>query len=931
MKQQIVLPASFSERFTESLKKSKWNKFFSRKINSCFKIKRKNAALYLGVLGTETARIALEKAIVREKDPSVKLYMANALADIGDRRSIPVLVATLSHSHRWYKSKVTALLVGFEADLNDYLLTVLDKKEIELQELIVEFSAAYPSKELQNYLINIVDNQKETLQRLSELSDGKRVSACSNCVYGNNSADGKNIECKFKGNVSNKYVCHKYVVLPASIQSYANFKSLVYRAMEILAGLYFADIDREKYLNSEDVEIRNITIRSLATKNSMQNVKQIVEFLRHEETRKAAVYSMTNILGNSPRYIGIIATLFFNETDRAMKACFAQILAGRIEYFIMKLSTGERKKAAAIIREILLLEKSSEVIGFLNKNKEPNIENEMIAIISEAVVLEPRLRKEFCTYLNERLLAKCGFERTTEENEKKEGTKDRNLTKQLYLLLFVAIVIFPGIYFSGHYNTFADSNLMEHAKQYVTSSTYYLAFYSAAVNLSYLLLLGFSFLGASQQFKLWSIKTESMLFKKNFLPTVSIIAPAYNEAKTIIESANSLLNLKYPDYELIIVNDGSKDKTLEVLIDYFELVRIDYLYEKQLKTMPVRGIYICKAIPELIVVDKENGGKADSLNAGINISTKEYFCGIDADSLLEEDALLRLASMTLDQVHETPALGGNILPINGCTIDHGLITAAEIPKNRLARFQTIEYLRAFMAGRLGWSYINSLLIISGAFGLFRKERIIKVGGYLTSAERYAKDTVGEDMELVVRVCRLMRELGLKYKVCYAFHSNCWTEVPEDIKSLKKQRYRWHRGLIDILSFHKKIMFNGRYGRMGLLAFPYFLIFEVFGPLIEIQGYIMVLVAFAFGLLNNIVIAALLIAIILLGILVSLSSIWLAERELNILSYKSTFLLILYSVLENFGPRQLFSLWRVGGYFKMFQKSTGWGEMKRKGF
>lgn len=232
----------------------------------------------------------------------------------------------------------------------------------------------------------------------------------------------------------------------------------------------------------------------------------------------------------------------------------------------------------------------------------------------------------------------------------------------------------------------------------------------------------------------------SLLFKKNLLPSISVIAPAYNEEKTIIESVNSLLNLKYPDYELIIVNDGSKDNTLGVLIKYFDLTRVDYIYDCKINTKPVRGVYMNKSMPKLVVVDKENGGKADSLNAGINISKKEYFCGIDADSLLEDDALLKLASLTLDTSIETPALGGNIFPINGCTIERGMIKNIGIPRSRLARFQTIEYIRAFMAGRLGWAWMNSLLIISGAFGLFRKERVIHAGGYLTSSGKYAKDT-----------------------------------------------------------------------------------------------------------------------------------------------------------------------------------------------
>ena len=285
----------------------------------------------------------------------------------------------------------------------------------------------------------------------------------------------------------------------------------------------------------------------------------------------------------------------------------------------------------------------------------------------------------------------------------------------------------------------------------------------------------------------------------------------------------------------------------------------------------------------------------------------------------------------LDEGVETPALGGNIFPVNGCAIERGQIVNIQIPKNSLARFQTIEYMRAFMAGRLGWAKINSLLIISGAFGLFRKERAIRVGGYLTSRGKYAKDTVGEDMELIVRINRQMREIGLKYRIRYAYNANCWTEVPEDLQSLKRQRYRWHRGLIEILTFHKRMLFNLRYGRIGLLAMPYFLIFEMFGPLIEIQGYLMVFIALIIGILNAEVALLLFISTILMGILISLSSLFIAEKDIKYFRWKDLVILLAYAILENFGPRQLFSLWRVGGTINMLKKPTGWGKPERKGF
>jgi cellulose synthase/poly-beta-1,6-N-acetylglucosamine synthase-like glycosyltransferase len=347
--------------------------------------------------------------------------------------------------------------------------------------------------------------------------------------------------------------------------------------------------------------------------------------------------------------------------------------------------------------------------------------------------------------------------------------------------------------------------------------------------------------------------------------------------------------------------------------------------------MPVNGVYKNRYWPKLTVVDKANGGKADSLNTGINFSQKDYICGIDADSLLEPDALLKVSSLALDTKEETIAVGGNILPVNGCTVEKGLLTKIQIPKNRIARLQTVEYLRAFMAGRMGWAYINCLLIISGAFGLFKKDRVIEIGGYLTASERYHKDTVGEDMELVVRLRRFMQEKSLSYKVDYAHNANCWTEVPEAFKILSRQRDRWQRGLIDIITFHKRLLFNPSYGRVGLIAFPYFFIFEMVGPLVECQGYIMVVFAALLGLINEPLALMLFVSSVLMGIVISTASLIFAGKEVVNFKVREIFALIFVAFIENFGFRQIVSFFRVTGFISSLKKSKGWGKMERKGF
>ncbi|MBN1982231.1 MAG: glycosyltransferase family 2 protein, partial [Chitinivibrionales bacterium] len=394
---------------------------------------------------------------------------------------------------------------------------------------------------------------------------------------------------------------------------------------------------------------------------------------------------------------------------------------------------------------------------------------------------------------------------------------------------------------------------------------------------------------------------------------------------------NSLLNLKYPEYELIVVNDGSKDDTITVLIEYYKLEKVDFLYPEAVPTRPVVGIYRNRSIPKLTVINKENGGKADSLNAGINCAKGDYVCGIDADSLLEQNALLKIAATTLDFDGETVAAGGNIIPINGCKVSSGTFLHRAIPSNTLAIFQMIEYFRAFMAGRLGWAFLRCLLIISGAFGLFARKRLIEIGGYLTQSGIYKRDTVGEDMELVVRLTRHMRQFRLPYRINYSHNANCWTEVPEKWSTLLRQRDRWHRGLIDILTLHRQMFFNRSYGSSGLIAYPYFIIFEMLGPWIELQGYCMVAGAAVFGLLNGSIALLLFFSSICMGTFVSAASLIIAQQELTYFRLKELLKLIAFSIIENFGFRQIMSFWRVVGYINMLRARHSWGAMERKGF
>lgn len=416
---------------------------------------------------------------------------------------------------------------------------------------------------------------------------------------------------------------------------------------------------------------------------------------------------------------------------------------------------------------------------------------------------------------------------------------------------------------------------------------------------------------------------QRFIESKNMIP-ISIIVPAYNEEKTIVDNIKSLLALNYFEYEIIIVNDGSTDQTREKIIKEFNLKKVNQPVKQSLVTKEILDIYRNTQFEKLILVDKLNGGKADALNAGINVSIFPIFACIDADSILENDSLIKLTMLFMENP-ETIAVGGIVRIANGSIIKDGKLIKMGIPKAKIAIFQIVEYLRAFLAGRTSLSRLNSILIISGAFGAFNKKAVIECGGYNVK-------TIGEDMEIIVRLHKTMKDQKKKYKMLFLADPICWTQAPESLKDLRSQRRRWQIGLFDTLLNYRTMLFNPKYGTIGMISLPYYWIFELIGPVVEFLGYIFIPLAYLFGLLqfNNFIIY--LVIAFLLGATLSLGSILL--EQVSFCKYKSlkdNMLLVLFGLLENLGYRQLTILFRIEGIFKYKKGSHSWGTIKREQF
>ena len=698
-------------------------------------------------------------------------------------------------------------------------------------------------------------------------------------------------------------------------------------AFDAASRKYFSAIDIDDYLENSDLEIRKLAVESLSIVPDLKNVGLLISLLSDSSVKNNAVIALSNIIKKSPQYFKIITEYFFNDISEEISEGLLDVISNRLEYVLESLFTVDNGRIDIIIKKLVYRKKVSSLINFLNKNSNREIEDEILSVLNS--IDNQKLKKDFEIYLEDRLIVKAGLKRRMHK-EKKKISREKSRIKFLYTALFLSLFTTPLLYLVFHYFWEGRYPFEFHFKNYSAFFSWLFAVYSVSLNAIYIIVLGFSFAGVVRQARFQELKQLSFLFRENILPSLSIIAPAYNEEFTIIESINSLLNLRYPDYELIVVNDGSKDNTLRKVIDYFELEKTDIAIKESLKTRGIRALYKGKKHPELLLVDKINGGKADSLNCGINAAKGEYFVGIDSDSLLERDALLRIMGSFLDSDKEVVAAGGNIFPVNGCRVENGYISKIGLGKTPLVRFQTVEYIRSFMAGRVGWSEI-ALLIISGAFGVFKRNRVIDVHGYLTGSEVFEKDTVGEDMELVVRITRMLNEQNRDYDIKYIYNANCWTEVPESWKILTRQRDRWQRGLIDIMTYHFKMFFNKSYGPAGYIAFPYFFFFEMMGPWFEVQGAAVFFIAIISGALKLPSVSVIFAASVLLGIFVSLCSLFIAEYRTRYYSLKDKFIMILYAFLENFGFRQILGLVRLKGYISTLRNVSGWGKMERKGF
>lgn len=462
--------------------------------------------------------------------------------------------------------------------------------------------------------------------------------------------------------------------------------------------------------------------------------------------------------------------------------------------------------------------------------------------------------------------------------------------------------------------------------QFTEIASWLFLIYGSIISAGYLFTAIYSIIEIRDYKRRNNFEDDIALLQSLNLPAISILAPAFNEGLNIVENVRSLLTINYPSFEIVIINDGSSDNSMELLFAEYDLEKKDILYHNFVKTKDIKGIYKSKnkAFKNLTVVDKENGGKADALNTGINICQNSVICCIDVDCILENDAMLKLIKPFLNNGNKVIASGGVIRVANSCVIEDGRIIEVKLPDSFVARVQVIEYFRAFLMGRMAWSRVDGLLLISGAFGMFDKQIVIEAGGYNTN-------TVGEDMELLVRMRRMMQERNVPYTVGFVPDPLCWTEVPQTWKVLQRQRNRWTRGTAETLWIHKKMMFNPKYKILGMLSTPFWFFFEWLAPLIEFVGILFFIVLFILGQVSWQVFLTFFLAVYSFAILFSVTALFFEEYSFQ--QYKKPsyiFRLIGTAMVEPLIYHPVIMWSAVMGNFDLLRGKNSWGVMSRAG-
>lgn len=846
------------ELIKSSVDKSNVIKQNVRMLNSLFIKRRIKASVILGLIGKSESIKFLEKRLINEKNYIVKLYLINALITQNSHGSDKLIYESLIESPIWYQKSFRKLILEYKEYFYYSIDMIIDRKEVEIKKAIIYIGSIYYDVRLRKFMLEEIDS---------------------------------------------------YLIKKGYKTSLKKRKHL-YFTLECLAVHYHKDLDHERYLDSDDINIREIAIKSLEKYGGIYSFDRIMEHVKDKDVVDVVKSSILSLMEHDESLVRHISNLFIVEQDRQYLEVFSYVLSYKIEYFVPRLLSSERKKMRIIIEKIILHNYNMGIIDYLNRNKNLEIENEIIDLLDNVFEIDGSLTKDYTIYLNADLKRKMHL-RTEGFYISPYTLKSLTVFKKFFIIILFALTfILPLIvYFLLNLNAVSTMTWTSTMHDIFRIIPAYLGFYYVILNTLYVFMCILSLISATNQKYMIDVKKKVKIFERALLPSISIIIPISNHKKYLIDGLNGYLNIKYPDYNVILIDDGSSDGSFEILKEYFGFYKEDFNVEKLTEYPSIRSVYRSQKNNNLIYVDKKRSGKSDCLDLASILSDKDYICAADIDGIMDQDFLYKMASRISDSEEETIAVLGNVAPLNDCEKAKGCMHKYNMPRKLISKLQYIDIFRNYINLKIARGYMNNIVLPAGSFCLFKRDKLMDVGGYRGYEFEFKSDTNKEDLDIMYRLIKHMYDNLLPYRISYNCFGNYYRVLPDNMLDLRKLRRRWQREYLDVLITHSDMLLNPNYGLMGEFNSIFNLMLEVIAPLFEIIGVTIFIITALSGMLSLDVIVFVLFGITL-GTIASVFPVCMINSDSEKSSISEIFKMVLLSIVSTFGYLQMVRAFKI---------------------
>lgn len=867
----VHMSSEEKELIKSAVKNSNFIKLNGKLLNSIFIKSRIKSTVILAFIGGKESVKLLEQRLIKEKNYIVKLYIINSLIIQDSHISDRLIYESLIEAPIWYQKRFCKLIMEYKEYFYQSLDSVIDRKEVEIKKAIIYIGSIYYDIRLKKFMLEEIDSK--LIKKSYKTSPKKR----------------KNL----------------------------------YFTLECLAVHYHKSLDHERYLESDDINIREIAIKSLEKYGGVYSFDRVMEHVKDKEVLDVVKSSILTLLENDDSLTRHVSQLFIEEQNKGFLDVYAYVLSYKIDYFAHRLVSSERKKMRKIIEKIIFHNYNMGIIDYLNKNKNLEVENEIIDLLNNVFEIDGSTTKDYTLYLDMDLKRKMHL--------RSEGfyispykMKSLSTYKKIFIsvLFTFTLLSMPALYFLININNVRLMSAAEIINGIMLDIPVYLGFYYVIINSMYIIMCVISINSSEKQKYMEKVKRKVKVFERALLPSISIIIPISNHKKYLIDGLNGYLNIKYPDYDVILVDDGSDDESFELLSDYYGLYKEDFNIEKLEDYPSIRSIYRSRKNINLVYVDKKRTGKSDCLDLGSILSDKDYVCAADIDGVMDQDYLYKMASRTNDEEEETVAVLGNIVPINDCEKVKGCIYKYNLPRTLIGKLQYIDLFRNYINLKIARGSMNNILMPAGSFCLFKRDKLMDIGGYRGYEFEFKSDTNKEDLDIMYRLIKHMHDNLLPYRISYNSFGNYYRVLPDNILTLRKLRRRWQREYLDAVITHSDMLLNPNYGLTGEFNSVFNLILEVLAPLFEIFALCILIIVAISGKLSLDVGVFVLFGITL-GTIASVLPICMINSESEKSSILDVFKLVLLSVISTFGYMQIVRAFKISDVIGAVRKHDGY--------